>query len=332
MIGQETNEVERKVIAILNILSDSQQPLGARVIARRLSDFGIDLGERAVRYHLELMDERHFTYLVGRKDGRLITQLGLDELNSALVADRVGAAMSKIEMLTYKTSFDPEKRVGEVPINVSLFPDDKLSQALEVIRYYSSAKLYVSDLAAIANEGERLGEVTVPKGKIGLATISDIVIGGVLLKAGIRLDFRFAGILQIRNHECLRFADLIEYTGSSRDPSGIFLASKMTSVSSVVKEGNGKILASFCELPALALSKAEIFIEKLETAGIDGLVKIGRVGDSVCETVVGRGKVGMILSDGLNLVAIAVEAGIEVINHTMSGVIDFAKLKSFKEL
>ncbi len=56
MIGQQTQEVERKIIAILKVLSDSPRPLGGRVLARHLGDLGIDLGERAVRYHLKLMD------------------------------------------------------------------------------------------------------------------------------------------------------------------------------------------------------------------------------------------------------------------------------------
>ena len=61
MIGIETQEVERKEHFILKILSDSQQPLGARVIARHLKEHGVYLGERAVRYHLNLMDERGLT-------------------------------------------------------------------------------------------------------------------------------------------------------------------------------------------------------------------------------------------------------------------------------
>jgi repressor of nif and glnA expression len=65
MIGQEAPDVERKVVAILRVLSDSSEPLGGRVISRRLSDFGIELGERAVRYHLKLMDERGLTRPVG---------------------------------------------------------------------------------------------------------------------------------------------------------------------------------------------------------------------------------------------------------------------------
>ncbi|MFC2019796.1 winged-helix domain-containing protein [Chloroflexota bacterium] len=71
-MGFDNQDVERKVLSILKILSDSQDVLGARVIARQLKDLGIELGERAVRYHLKLMDERGLTRLSGR-DGRLIT-------------------------------------------------------------------------------------------------------------------------------------------------------------------------------------------------------------------------------------------------------------------
>ena len=49
MIGQHTQEVERKIIAILKILNGSPRPLDGRVLARHLGDLSIDLGERAVR-------------------------------------------------------------------------------------------------------------------------------------------------------------------------------------------------------------------------------------------------------------------------------------------
>ena len=326
MIGQETRDVERKVIAILKVLKDSPGPVGARLIAYRLRDCGIHLGERAVRYHLKLMDERGLTHLVGRRQGRLVTQSGLDELGCALVSDRVGSAMTNIEMLIYQTSFESGKREGKVPINVSLFPAEKFSQALEVMRTCFSTNICLSELVAVAGEGENLGEVKIPKGKVGFVTLSNITMGAVLLKAGVPLDFKFAGILQIRNHDCLRFVELIEYTGSSLNPYEVFIASKMTAVSGIYREGNGKILASFCELPALALPKVEAVIKELETIDINGVAKLGRINEPLCETPVGAGKFGMILTDGLNLVAATAEAGIEVENHASSSVIDFAKL------
>ena len=103
-MGFETQAVERKVISILKILNGCQEPLGARIIAHRLKDYGIDLGERAVRYHLKLTDERGLTSLVGR-DGRVLTKQGEEELNTALVKDKVGLAISKIEVLAFRTDF-----------------------------------------------------------------------------------------------------------------------------------------------------------------------------------------------------------------------------------
>ena len=332
MIGQETREVERKVIAILKVLGDSPQPLGGRVIARRRNDLGIELGERAVRYHLKLMDERGFTFPVGRRNGRSITESGLEELGSALVGDRIGSVAAKIELLAYQGSFDPQQRRGKVPINLSLFPEEKFGQAVAAMKESFRADLGISDLVATAYQGERLGEVVVPQGKVGLATVSSITISGALLKAGIPLDSRFGGILQIRNQKPLRFVDLIEYAGSSLDPSEVFIAGKMTSVNEAAQKGNGRILASFWEIPALARSGAEIVIKRLAGAGISGLVMLGRISEPVCELPVALNRVGMILSDGLNPVAAAAEAGIEVVNHAMSGVIDFERLRSFWDL
>jgi Uncharacterized protein conserved in archaea len=118
LLNQQPQEVERKVITILKVLSQFSEPLGARVISYHLKDYGIELSERAVRYHLKLMDERGFTECVGR-DGRLITQSGLEELESALVRDKVGFVASKIELLAYQTDFDIDKRQGKIPVNIS---------------------------------------------------------------------------------------------------------------------------------------------------------------------------------------------------------------------
>jgi len=332
MIGQETREVERKAMAILKVLSGSQEPLGARVIARRLGDFGIDLGERAVRYHLKLMDERGLTRSVGRRDGRSITQRGIEEVKSAMVGDRVGSIVGRIELLAYRTTFDLDKRIGEVPINTSLFPREGFAYALEAMEGAFRAGLFVSELVAVASEGERLGEVIVPQGKAGLATVSSIVTSGALFKAGIPVNSKFGGLLQVRNYDPFRFVELIEYSSCSLDPSEIFIASNMTSVIDAARRGEGKILANFHEFPAVCRPVVETAIEKSKEAGLCGLVMMGEMSEPICEVPVGLNKVGMILQSGLNPVAAAVEAGIEVENHAMSGLIDYRELRSFWDL
>ena len=331
MAAFETREVERKVLSMLKVLSSSQEPLGARVIARRLKDHGVELGERAVRYHLKLMDERGLTRTVGR-DGRLITESGIDELKSALVRDKVGFAISRIELLAFRTSFNGEKHTGSVPINISFFQKENFAEALQAMKPAFAAGLCVSDLVAVAREGERLGEITVPDGKIGLATVCSIVVNGSLLKAGVPMDSRFGGILQMREHQPLRFVELIHYAGSSLDPSEVFIRARMTSVREVANSGSGKILTNFREIPALCRPTAEEVVAKLKEAGLGGLLLMGNISEPVCQIPVELNRVGVILLGGLNPVAAAEEAGIEAENHAMSTVIDYQNLIKFWEL
>ena len=330
-MGFETQDVERKTIAIMRILRDSPEPLGARVIAQSLKDQGIELGERAVRYHLKLMDERGFTESMGR-DGRLITQLGLEELESALVSDKVGFVASKIELLAYQTDFDIDKRQGKVPVNISFFPERQFKKAIEVMKGVFQAGICVSELIAVARQGEKLGGIIVPHGKIGLATVCSVIINGALLKAGVPMDSKFGGILQIKNHKPLRFVELIQYSGSSLDPSEIYITSRMTSVGRVAREGQGRILANFREIPAICQPTAEKVIAGLKASNLNGLLMMGEVSKPLCKVPVELNKVGIILTGGLNPVAAAVESGIEVDNHAMSTVMEYQRLVEFKEV
>jgi repressor of nif and glnA expression len=330
-MGFETQDVERKVLSILKILSDRQEPMGARVIAQRLKGYGIELGERAVRYHLKLMDERGLTRLEGR-DGRLLTEQGAEEVKSALVKYKVGFAISRIELLAFRTDFDIEKRSGPIPANVSFFPKEKFRKALQAMKPAFESGLCVSDLVAVASEGEKLGEFAVPKGRMGLATVCSIVINGSMLKAGVPMDSRFGGILQIRNRNPFRFVELIHYAGSSLDPSEVFIRARMTSVGEAAKKGEGKILANFREIPAMCRGIAEVVVAGLKKAGLGGLLVMGNTSEPVCETPVELNRIGMILVGGMNPVAAAEEAGLEAENHGMSTVIEYRDLIKFKEL
>lgn len=331
MAGFTSSEVERKVNSVLRILTQSHEPLGARVIAHRLKDYGVELTERAVRYHLKLMDERGLTRLVGR-DGRVVTEAGREEIKSALVRDKVGFAISRIELLAFHTNFNLEKRTGVVPVNISIFPKERFNKALQVMRPIFARGLCVSSLVAVAREGESLGDYVVSPGKVGLATVCSIVINGTLLKVGVPIDSRFAGILQMRDYKPLRFVELIHYDGCSLDPSEIFIRAGMTSVAKAASKGNGNILANYRELPAVCLPIVQDVVVRLKEAGLGGLLIMGNVSEPVCEVTVELNRVGMILLGGLNPVAAASEAGIEVENHAMSLVMDYEKLGNFEEL
>jgi hypothetical protein len=331
MIGTEVENAKRKVIAILKVLQESKEPLGARIIAQHLKSYGIELGERAVRYHLKIMDERGLTRLIGR-EGRLITDGGAEELKSALVRDKVGFAISRIELLAFRTSFDPTRRAGLVPVNVSFFPEERFAEALKVMKPVFERGYCVSNLVLTARAGEKIGDGIVPKGKIALATVCSVVINGTLLKAGVPIDSRFGGMMEIRNHKPLRFVELINYAGSSMDPSEIFIRARMTSVLEVVKKGEGKLLANYRDVPALCRPVVENVVTQLKEAGIGGLLMMGNASEPVCEVSIELNRIGIILKGGLNPVAAAEEAGIPSDSHAMSTVVSYQSLTGIDNL
>lgn len=325
-------DIERKVLLILRILNESPEPAGARVIARQMMERGVQLSERTVRYHLKLMDERGLTRLVGRRDGRIITGAGLDEISNARVHDKISLSISRIDVLSFKTTFNLKKKTGMVPVNISFFPENKFKEALRIMQPVFRKKIAVSNRVAIAPAGEKLGEIIVPEGKTGFASVCSILINGILLKQGIPIDSKFAGILQVKKSMPLRFVELIHYAGSSLDPSEIFIRGNMTSVKKVIEEGEGKILANFREIPALSSSLVQDIAGRMGQLGIHGVLCTGNAGNPVCQTDVDINKTGMILVGGLNPIAAVCETGIDVDNRAMSTVMPFEQLHSIEEL
>ncbi|MDD4859503.1 MAG: NrpR regulatory domain-containing protein [Dehalococcoidales bacterium] len=325
--GGNTSDVERKVISILKVLSESSEPLGSITIARELERYGIFLSERAVRYHLRITDERGYTKPLGR-GGRMITPVGLEELKSALAPEQVGFIIEKLELLAFRTTFDPVKHSGGVPINTSLFNKDQFKDALVVMKEIFKAGLAVSESVVVASEGEKLGNVVIPHGKIGMATVCSVVVNGVLLKAGVPILPKFGGVLEIKDRSPRRFTAIINYDGTSLDPSEQYMRAKMTQVIGAARTGNGRILANFREVPALARSVVEERVQALKDAGMPGVYVLGNTSEPVCRIHVALNRVGMVLLGGLNPVAAAAEAGFEVESVAESGLVDYDQLVS----
>ncbi|MDD5509612.1 MAG: NrpR regulatory domain-containing protein [Dehalococcoidales bacterium] len=326
-----SSDTERKIVAILKILSESSEPLGSINIARELERVGIFLSERAIRYHLRIADERGYTQPMGR-DGRMITPEGQQEVKEALAPQNLGFVRENLEMLAYQTTFDPEKGSGQLPINTSLINQDKFKRAISAMKDVFESGICVSDLVAVASEGEKLGSIVVPSGKIGLATVCSVAVNGVLLKAGIPTEFRFGGVLEIRNSKPRRFVAIIDYSGTSIDPSEQFIRAKMTSVGEAARTGNGKILGVLRTIPAPARKAAEQKIARLKEVGINGVYALGNISEPLCQIPVAINRVGIVQLGGLNPLAAAVEAGIEIENLAESGLIDFQDLKRFRQV
>jgi len=323
--------MNRTLIAILRVLEGYQDAItGSREIARRLKTHGVTLSERTVRYHLKVLDEMGLTEPFG-KEGRKITGKGREELAKALVSEKVGFVISRIDTLSYLTSLDLDTLKGDVILNVSFIAEKDLKKALRIMRPVFKSPYVMSDRLAVVREGGRLGEIIVPKGKVALGTVCSVTINGVFLKAGIPVASRFGGVLEVEGGRPTRFIALISYEGSSLDPLEVFIRSKMTDVGGAVRNETGRVLASFREIPVVCHKSAGDLAERLRDKGIGGILCIGGPNSPLYEMPVGLDRAGMVIVGGLNPVAILEESGIPTESRAMSTLYEFSSLGSYED-
>lgn len=318
--------VQRKLIAILKIIYESHTPVGARLIADRMNSQGYEIGERGVRYHMRILDERQLTKKLGY-DGRIITELGKAEIDNALVGDRVGFIITKIERLMSNTTFDLETKQGNVIINISVIDKNDFDNTMEIIRKAIHNGYPFSPYIKILDEGTVFSDIEIMEGKIGIATMCSITIDGILLKNGIPSDPKYGGILEMKDNVPIGFEDVVIYSGTTIDPMRIFIKKKMTRVLDTVNTGSGKLLANLREIPGSALSRAKVVLDSVAKARIGGIARIGAPGEPVLNSVVGAGKAGIVVYAGTNVMAAASEIGIKMTTYPISTVMDFRELK-----
>jgi HTH-type transcriptional regulator, global nitrogen regulator NrpRI len=322
--------MNRTMLSILKVLDrDPGAVMGSRELSRQLTDYGVDLTERTVRYHLRILDERGYTMPLG-KEGRKITDKGRSELRDAHVSEKVGFVISKIESLSYLTSLDLAAMAGNIILNISYFPEERLAEVLNTMSPVYESPYVMSDRVILKRGGEKIGDILVPEGKIGIGTVCSVTINGLFLKAGIPVSSKFGGVLEIKDGSPSRFTSLISYEGSSMDPLEVFIRSKMTDVIGAVKSRSGKILASFREIPVVCLEEARRLEQQIAGKGIGGILIIGQPNSAILGLPVGIDKAGIIVVGGLNPIAAVEESGIQTESKAMSTLFEYSELKTFE--
>jgi len=324
-------EVERKLLAILRVLADSGEPIGARAIAGKLDEEGIELSERTVRYHLRLMDERGLTRNLGEQ-GRLITERGREEIENAGVSDRVGFVISKIDSLAYQSSFDMDTKRGKIILNISYIPEKSFPEALNIMRDVFRAGYCMSELVIVRRAGESIDDVAVPEGMVGFGTVCTVTVNGVLLKRGIPVESKYAGLLEVYRDKALRFTHLVSYAGTTADPTELFIGGHMTSVKEASLLGRGRILASFREVPAVAEDDLHTVLDQYKRNGLGGILAVGRPSQPLLGVPVAMDRIGLAVVAGLTPVAALAESGIPAENKAMSALVEFSELKPVYEV
>jgi len=323
--------IEKKRLAILRILKESEKPISSQRIVELLNEIGQDISERTVRFHLKDMDSDGLTEYVERR-GRRITEKGLTEVSKARVVDKVGLINSTIDYFSYRMNFDLSRKQGTVVINISYIPAKDFKTAIDILIPAFKNGFSMGSLIAFYQPGDNVGNEIVPEGFYGIGTVCSFTLNGVLTGLGIPVSSVFGGLLEVENGKPSRFVEIIRYDGTSIDPLEIFIKSGMTDAIGSLNKGNGRIGANFLEVPGSAREEVVKVADQMEKAGLGSFLTIGWPGHSVLQVPINWGRMGAIVSGGLNPIAVLEESGINVKSKAVSGLVDYEKLLPVSQL
>jgi len=320
----------RKRTAILEVLRAERGPVPSQGISAELGIRGMEASERTVRGYLAQLRDQGLVEARGRQ-GYVLTEAGAAELNAATVLERVGFLSAKIDEMTYRMDFDLAARAGTVVVNTSLVDPRHLAEGARQIGQVFAKGYAMGHLLALLGPGERVGPVPVPAGMVGFCTVCSITLNGVLLKHGIPTRSRFGGLLELVGGRATRFVELITYEGTTIDPLEVFIRSGMTNYLGAVTDGNGRIGASFREVPAESRRRVATLAGQLDRIGLGAFLEIGRSGQPLFGIPVGEGHTGAVIIGGLNPISVLEEMGHRVESRAMAGLLEYGRLFPYTE-
>ncbi|MBU8902801.1 MAG: DUF128 domain-containing protein [Victivallales bacterium] len=326
-----SDKIEKKKLAILEVLKNSTSPLSGSKITESLNIAAYDISERTVRLYLQQLDNAGLTKSEGKR-GRVITEDGRHEIGSSRILERVGYMSSKIDQMTYQMNFDLSLRSGTVVVNTTLVDREVLLGRIDQIKKVFSMGYAMGYLVGVLKPGEKIEDLTIPEGKVGLCTVCSITLNGVLLKHGIPVRSLFCGLMELYNYKAVRLAEIINYDGTSLDPLELFIRGGRTDYTGAISTGSGYIGIGFREFPAESYDIVVSLAEKLKMIGLGGFMEIGRAGQALFNIPVPEGCIGAVVVGGLNPVAILEENGIRVEAKALAGLLPFNQLIHYEEL
>jgi HTH-type transcriptional regulator, global nitrogen regulator NrpRI len=318
---------QRKIATILRVLDEAGQPLGSTKIAQRLRARGIDIEQRMVRNYLDTMDAVGMTVNLGRR-GRQITEHGRSELQASLANEKITFLSARMDEMAYGITLDLARLTGTVALNLSTIPAACLGDARRIMSTVMVARLGMGHFGHISQVGEDRGVpgLEITAGRVAIGTVCSITLNGLLRAEGIPVVSRFGGLLQMRDGKPHRFTHVIQYSGTTLDPIEVFIKARMTSVLDASRLGSGRVGASFREVPAVALPHVRRVIQRLDEAGLGGLVLVGDPGRPLLDIPVEVGRAGLVVAAGLNPLAAVEEAGVPTENQAMARLGEFGSL------
>ena len=310
---------ERKYVEILRILKDHTEPMGAKRLSEIMAERGYVMTDRAVQYYLRYLDEMGFTEKVGNF-GRVLTQAGIAETEHALVDERIGFIISKLERLAFRTTFDPDTGTGDVSYNLSIVPRDQIEGVTDAFEKVKENGCGFFNSYRVVERDPRL-----PPDHQGIMTVCSITMDGVFQRHGIPVKMAYGGRILMKDRKPTEFGDLIGYRGTTVDPLQLFISSELTGIGEYLSTGSGTLLANVREVPLRARERVEEITEKMRDCGF---IYPLAMGNAIYNLRGDPFRLSIIALSGMNYIGHAVEKGFSMRTEIGAGNIALSKIIS----
>ncbi len=317
---------DRIPIEILKTLMDTDKPLSCREITKILNRRGVDVSEKTVRKYIKILTEKGYIRMSSSR--ATITEQGTETLKRATVFERLGEFRELVEYNMFNSTFSLYTLDGTVPTNLAIVDKDKVDECLELMKTVADAGLTTSRLIIVVDEEENLGIIEIPKGKVGIGTISSTIYNVIMLNVGVVLGSEFAGLLQYKNSKPVGFTEMINYSGTTISPGLLFIRGGYTSVYEVARTGNGYVVTAVKSFNEYAYESVEREIMLANARGITGVLTISLPMDNKLNLPVYK-KALLIVLAGVNHLAPLYEKGLNPELKINEVLVDF---KEFKDI
>lgn len=235
-----------------------------------------------------------------------------------------------IEDFAMQVTFDPVAGTGTVVHNLSLIKNEDLEFAVRILKDASRSGVSVSGLVKFHPAGEEVGTSVIPERYTGISTICSSTFDCLLIRRGIPINPIGGGVVEIDDRTPVRFTHMILYEHTTIDPLHVLMSQKTTSVTNVMRQGNGTILANMREFHMEAETHVGQVLDDLSSTHFSGILDVGMPNVPLLGVPVSPQYIGIAAVGGTNAMAAIRESGRWVQVQAMKGLIDITSMADIR--
>lgn len=237
-----------------------------------------------------------------------------------------------IEDYAIQVTYDPREGTGSVVYNLSLIKKEDLEYSIAVLKDAYKAGICVSGLVRIFHEKESIDGFRIPEGLVGICTMCSLTFDGILIHKGIPTNPIGGGVVEVEMRAPRRFIHMIRYEHTTIDPLQVLIAQDITSITKVMRQGSGTILANLRECHREAEPAIAEVLDELSESSFSGILDVGLPNTPLLDVNVSPEYFGIAAIGGTNPMAAIKEGGKWVQTRAIKGLMDVTRMSEIREI